>query len=71
MTARATSGDRHAFPGAILMGAQSRLLAYHIPLRFFVFAAVFHVLAWLLLAIGHGEVADRRLLFTAQHRRSP
>ncbi len=51
-------GDRqHAFPGAILMGAQSRLIPYGIPLRFFITASMFHVVAWLLLALGHGDVA--------------
>ena len=39
------------------MGAQSRLIPYHIPLRFFVSAAVFHVVAWLLLAVGHADIA--------------
>ncbi len=52
------SGERqHAFPGAILMGAQSRLISYHIPLRFFVAAAVFQVVAWLLLAVAHGDIS--------------
>jgi len=48
---------RHAFPGSILMGAQGRLIPYHIPLRFFVSAAVFHVAAWLLLAVGYADIA--------------
>lgn len=48
---------QHAFPGAILMGAQSRLIPYGIPLRFFFAATVFHVVAWLLLALGHADVA--------------
>ena len=48
---------RHAFPGQILMDAQSRLIPYHIPLRFFISAAVFHVVAWLLLAAGHADIA--------------
>ena len=39
------------------MGAQSRLIPYHVPLRFFVTAALFHIAAWLLLAIGHADVA--------------
>ena len=51
------SARRHAFPGAILMGAQGRLIPYHIPLRFFVAATVFHLVAWLLLAAGHSAVA--------------
>jgi len=54
---RKTAQRRHAFPGEILMDAQSRLIPYHVPLRFFVSAAVFHVVAWLLLAAGHTGVA--------------
>jgi hypothetical protein len=38
------------------MGAQEHLICYHIPLRFFVSAAVFHVVAWLLLVVGHADV---------------
>ena len=48
---------RHAFPGEILMDAQSRLIPYHIPLRFFISAAAFHVVAWLMLAAGHADIA--------------
>jgi len=48
---------QHAFPGEILMGAQSRLIPYHIPLRFFISAALFHVAAWLLLVAGYTDVA--------------
>jgi len=39
------------------MGAQSRLIPYHLPLRFFVAAALFHVAAWLLLTVGHADIA--------------
>lgn len=46
----------HAFAGSILLGAQSRLLPYHIPLRFFLAAAVFQVAAWGLLAVGFDRV---------------
>ncbi len=48
---------QQAFPGAILMGAQNRLIPYGIPLRFFVAATVFQVVAWLLLALGNADVA--------------
>lgn len=51
------SERQHAYPGTIMMGAQNFLIPYHIPLRFFICAAVFQVVAWLLLAIGSGEVA--------------
>ena len=44
-------------PGALMMNAGSRLIPYDIPLRFFIAAALFHVLAWALLAYGHAEVA--------------
>ena len=46
-----------AFPGDILMGAQSRLLPYHIPMRFFLSAALFQVVSWALLMVDPGEVA--------------
>ncbi len=51
------AGRQHAFPGAILIGAQSRLITFHIPLRFFVAAGLFHVVAWLLLTVGYADVA--------------
>jgi hypothetical protein len=41
-----------SFPGAILMGAQRRLLPVSVPYRFFLAAAFFQVLAWGLLALG-------------------
>lgn len=53
-----SSARQHAFPGAIMMGAQSQLIPYGIPLRFFVAAALFHVVAWGLLALGSAEVAE-------------
>ncbi|MCG8510324.1 MAG: hypothetical protein MI741_13930 [Rhodospirillales bacterium] len=56
MTGVPPINDVDQFPGTILMGAQSRLLPYRIPLRFFVAAAVFHLAAWVLLATGHQEV---------------
>lgn len=40
------------------MGAQSRLLAPSVPFRFFIAAAVFHVVAWALLAVGADQVPD-------------
>ncbi len=45
-----------SFPGAILMGAQSRLLPMSIPYRFFLAAAVFHLVAWILLAFSAEQV---------------
>lgn len=47
----------HAFAGTILMAAQSRLLPYHLPLRFFVAAAAFQVVAWGFLAVGFDRVS--------------
>lgn len=47
-----------AFPGDILMGAQSRLLPYHIPMRFFLSAALFQALSWALLMAAPGEVVS-------------
>lgn len=46
-----------AFPGAILAGAQSRLIPYGIPLRFFVAASMFQIVAWGLLTYGHADVS--------------
>ncbi|MEO5336562.1 MAG: hypothetical protein H7841_06675 [Magnetospirillum sp. WYHS-4] len=45
-----------SFPGAILMGAQKRLLPVSVPYRFFLGAAAGHVLAWLLLALAADQV---------------
>ncbi|MCB2100436.1 MAG: hypothetical protein KDE22_06180 [Rhodobacterales bacterium] len=44
------------FAGAILMGAQLRLLPPSLPFRFFAAAAVYHVVLWALLALGADEV---------------
>lgn len=46
-----------SFPGAILAGAQRRLLPVSVPYRFFLAAAAFHVLAWLLLALAADGLA--------------
>lgn len=46
-----------SFPGAILMGAQRRLLPVSIPYRFFLAAAVFHALMWVLLALAADSLA--------------
>lgn len=46
-----------SFPGAILMGAQRRLLPMSVPYRFFISAAAFHLLAWVLLAFAADDVA--------------
>lgn len=45
-------------PGTILMGAQLRLLPPSLPFRFFLAAAVFHVLFWLTLGFAYQDVAD-------------
>ncbi len=45
------------FSGAILMGAQARLLDPTIPYRYFAAALCFHVLLWALIAIYPGNVA--------------
>ncbi len=44
------------FPGAILMGAQSRLLPPSVPFRFFLAAAVFHAVGWGLMAMAAADV---------------
>ncbi|MBF0252090.1 MAG: hypothetical protein HQL35_15860, partial [Alphaproteobacteria bacterium] len=44
------------FPGALLMGTETRLLPYDVPLRFFAAAAAFHALAWGLLGAAHADV---------------
>ena len=51
-------GSAPGFPKEILLGVQSRLIPYDIPVRFFLAAMVFHVVAWGLLILGHSEVAD-------------
>ena len=45
------------FPGLMMLGAQSRLLPPSVPFRFFVAAVAFHVMGWVLLAIGADQVA--------------
>lgn len=46
-----------AAPGIVLAGARGRLLPASIPLRFFGAAVVFHVLAWVALAVGAAQGA--------------
>ncbi len=46
--------------GRFLGGAQDRLLPAAIPFRFFVTAAVFHLLAWMVLLLAADEVAGFR-----------
>jgi hypothetical protein len=46
-----------SFPGAILARAQSRLIPYGIPLRFFVAASMFQIVAWGLVTYGHADVS--------------
>lgn len=45
-----------SFPGAIPIESRNRLLPPSVPFRFFVAAAVFHVAAWGLLAVGADQV---------------
>ena len=45
---------------SFLGGAQDRLLPASIPFRFFLAAAVFHVVAWAVLLVGAEEVASFR-----------
>ena len=45
---------------SFLGGAQDRLLPASIPFRFFLAAALFHVLAWAILFVGAEEVASFR-----------
>lgn len=40
------------FPGSLMMGAKDRLLPLSVPYRFFATAVVFHVAAWLVLALA-------------------
>lgn len=49
-----------SLPGGFLGGAQDRLLPASIPFRFFLSAAVFHVLAWAALFLDADEVAGFR-----------
>lgn len=44
------------FPGAIMMGAQDRLLPPSVPFRFFATAIVFHVAGWAALLAGAGTM---------------
>lgn len=46
--------------GGFLGGAQDRLLPASIPFRFFVTAAIFHLLAWTVLLLAADEVAGFR-----------
>jgi len=46
------------FPGAILMGAQTRLLDPTIPYRYFAAALGFHMALWALIAIHPDAIAD-------------
>jgi hypothetical protein len=46
-----------SMPGAFLGGAKNRLLPASLPFRFFVSAAIFHILAWLALFIGAADLA--------------
>lgn len=55
MTPRPSPARRPSFAGSILMDAQSRLIPYDIPLRYFLGAAAFHVFAWAGLAWGHAD----------------
>ncbi len=43
--------------GSFLGGAKNRLLPLSVPFRFFLTAAAFHVLAWLILLIGAEDLA--------------
>ncbi len=55
------SERRHlAFPGEVLVGAHDWLIPYSIPLRFFIAASLFHVLAWVMMAFGYADVAGFR-----------
>lgn len=45
------------FPGAILMGAHSRLLPPDIPFRFFAVAVAVHVGVWVMLTVSADQVA--------------
>ncbi len=49
-------GAHKSTGGAFLAGAKSRLLPASIPFRYFGAAVVFHVAAWLALAVGAAEV---------------
>lgn len=59
------------FPGSFMMGAKDRLLPPSLPYRFFVAAAVFHLLAWALLLAGGGDslgfVGGQGLTLAALH----
>ncbi|MBC8157839.1 MAG: hypothetical protein H8E94_00760 [Alphaproteobacteria bacterium] len=46
------------FPGMILMGAQSKLLPPSVPFRFFLAAVLFHIAAWVLMALDADQVAQ-------------
>jgi hypothetical protein len=59
------------FPGSFMMGAKDRLLPPSIPYRFFVTAVAFHLLAWVLLLIGHegalGFAGGQGMILAALH----
>ncbi len=46
------------FPGAILIGAPSRLLPPWLPFRFFLTAVIAHVAFWFMLALAADDLAD-------------
>ncbi len=46
-----------SMPGAFLGGAKNRLLPASLPFRFFVAAAIFHILAWLVLFAGAADLS--------------
>jgi hypothetical protein len=59
------------FPGSFMMGAKDRLLPPSVPYRFFVAAAFFHLLAWVLLVVGDaaslGFVGGQGMTLAALH----
>lgn len=59
------------FPGSLMMGAKDRLLPPSVPYRFFVAAVLFHLLAWVLLVVGHdgalGFVGGQGMTLAALH----
>lgn len=60
LTVASRRGTRqaHTPAGAFIGGAKGRLLPPNIPLRHFAAAVVYHLLAWLALAIGAAQWAD-------------
>ncbi|CAA7615797.1 hypothetical protein [Magnetospirillum sp. SS-4] len=45
------------FPGSLMMGAKDRLLPLSVPYRFFATAVVFHIAAWLVLALAGPDLS--------------